>query len=70
MRDEYIYYVYMMQSTSRRALYIGMTSNMRKRVWQHKNHIREGFCDNYNCHGWFTGKVTTMLCGQSTARNN
>ena len=49
MRDEYIYYVYMMQSASRRALYIGMTSNLRKRVWEHKNHIREGLTDGYNC---------------------
>jgi len=49
MRDEYIYYVYMMQSPSRRAVYIGMTSNLRKRVWQHKNHIREGFSDDCNC---------------------
>ena len=49
MRDEYIYYVYMMQSTSRRALYIGMTNNLHKRVWKHKNHIREGFTDDYNC---------------------
>ena len=36
MRDEYIYYVYMMQSASRRALYIGMTNNLHKRVLQHK----------------------------------
>ncbi len=49
MRDEFIYYVYMMQSASRRALYIGMTSNLRKRVWQHKNHAHEGFTDDYNC---------------------
>jgi len=49
MRDEYIYYVYMMQSPSRRALYIGMTNNLRKRVWQHKNHRFEGFSDEYNC---------------------
>jgi putative endonuclease len=49
MRDEYIYYVYMMQSASRRALYIGMTNDIRKRVWQHKNHIRERFSDGYNC---------------------
>jgi putative endonuclease len=49
MRDEYIYYVYMMQSVSRHCLYIGMTSNLRKRVWQHKNHICEGFSDDYNC---------------------
>ena len=49
MRDEYIYYVYMTQSASRRALYIGMTNNLRKRVWQHKNHVWEGFTDDYNC---------------------
>jgi putative endonuclease len=49
MRDEYIYYVYMMQSASRRAIYIGMTNNLRKRVWQHKNHAHEGFTDDYNC---------------------
>jgi putative endonuclease len=49
MRDEYIYYVYIMQSVSRRCLYIGMTNNLRKRVWQHKNHIYDGFCDDYNC---------------------
>jgi putative endonuclease len=26
-----------------------MTSNLRKRVWEHKHHIREGFTDDYNC---------------------
>ena len=49
MRDEYIYYVYMMQSASRRALYIGVTNNLCKRVWQHKTHSFEGFTDDYNC---------------------
>lgn len=57
MRDEYIYYVYIMQSASRRALYIGMTSNLRKRVWQHKNHRFEGFTNDYNC--------TRLVCWES-----
>src|SRR6201993_1065225 len=48
VRDEYIYYVYMMQSASRRALYIGMTNNLHKRVGQHKTHAFEGFTDDYN----------------------
>lgn len=70
MRDEYIYYVYMMQSVSRRALYIGMTNNLRKRVWEHKNHIREGFTDDYNCTRLVYGKATTMWLTRSTARSN
>jgi putative endonuclease len=45
---EYHFYVYMMQSASRRALYIGMTNNLHKRVWQHRHHLLEGFTDDYN----------------------
>lgn len=37
-----------MQSSSRRALYIGMTNNLHKRVFQHKTHRFEGFTDDYN----------------------
>jgi len=45
---ERIYYVYMMQSASRRALYIGVTSKIEVRVSQHKNHRFSGFSDEYN----------------------
>ena len=48
MYREKLYYVYIMQSASRRALYIGMTNNLHKRVWQHKNHSFEGFTADYN----------------------
>jgi putative endonuclease len=48
MRREHRYYVYMLQSASRRALYIGMTSNLAQRVFQHKTHECEGFTDSYN----------------------
>ena len=48
MRRAYIFYVYILQSASRRALYIGMTNNLRHRVFQHKTHQFEGFTDGYN----------------------
>src|SRR5258708_6053817 len=48
MRREYHYYVYMMQSSSRRALYIGMTNNLHRRVFQHKTQDLEGFTDSYD----------------------
>ena len=41
------YYVYMMQSASRRALYIGVTSNLHQRVFNHKHHRTGGFTESY-----------------------
>jgi putative endonuclease len=43
------YFVYIMQSTSRKALYIGICRDLERRVWQHKNHVFEGFTDKYSC---------------------
>lgn len=48
MRREYQFYVYIMQSSSRRALYIGLTNNLNRRVFQHKMHRFDGFTDQYN----------------------
>jgi putative endonuclease len=48
MLREYRFYVYITQSSSRRALYIGMTNNLRRRVFEHKMHRHEGFTDQYN----------------------
>ncbi len=41
------YYVYILASKSRR-LYIGVTSNLEQRLWQHKNKVVEGFTKQYN----------------------
>jgi putative endonuclease len=44
MRD---YFVYIMSNTSR-TLYIGMTNNLERRVWQHKEKLQDGFTKRYN----------------------
>jgi putative endonuclease len=41
------FYVYIMSSPSG-TLYIGMTSDIRKRIWQHKQKLVEGFTHKYN----------------------
>ena len=41
------FYVYIMGSKSG-TLYVGMTSNIKKRVYEHKNHLKPGFTDKYN----------------------
>ncbi len=52
---EYHYYVYIMISSSRRALYIGVTNSLDRRVFQHKNNEFEGFSSRYQAHRlvWF-----------------
>ncbi len=42
------YCVYVLASKKNGTLYIGVTSNLIKRVWEHKNKIREGFTAKYN----------------------
>jgi putative endonuclease len=42
-----LYYVYIL-SSQRRVLYIGLTSNIEQRVFQHKTHVFGGFTAKYN----------------------
>ena len=41
------YYVYIMTNKPG-TLYIGVTNNIKKRVWQHKSKLIEGFTKKYN----------------------
>jgi len=43
------YYIYIMASNSG-TLYMGVTNNLLKRVWEHKEDINEGFTKKYKCH--------------------
>jgi putative endonuclease len=43
-------YVYMMGSASRRALYTGVTADLHKRVWEHKNNLGGYFTTKYKCY--------------------
>lgn len=44
------YYIYILSSKRNGTLYIGVTSNLVKRIYEHKNNIIEGFSKKYNIH--------------------
>ncbi len=44
------YYVYILASRKNGTLYIGVTNNLQKRIWQHKNDIVEDFTKRYKVH--------------------
>ena len=42
--------VYILASKRNGTLYIGVTSNLIKRIWEHKNNLVQGFTKQYNVH--------------------
>jgi len=52
------YFTYIVASRSL-TLYIGMSGDLRKRVFEHKRKLRDGFTSTYNCNRlvWFEPSV-------------
>ncbi len=44
------YYVYILASKRNGTLYTGVTNNLERRVYEHKNNIIKGFTKKYNVH--------------------
>jgi putative endonuclease len=42
--------VYMLASKRNGTLYTGVSSNLLKRIWEHKNNLVEGFTNKYGVH--------------------
>lgn len=42
-------YIYFMTNANKNVLYIGVTSNLKKRIWEHRTHIyKNSFTKKYN----------------------
>jgi putative endonuclease len=52
--------VYILASKRNGTLYVGVTSNLVKRVWEHKNNVVEGFTKQYDVHrlAWYEQHTT------------
>lgn len=40
----------MLMSLNNHVIYIGVTSSLKKRIWEHKNNLIEGFTRRYKVH--------------------
>ena len=43
------YYIYILTNKKDGVLYIGVTNDLTRRVWEHKQGIVEGFSSKYQC---------------------
>jgi putative endonuclease len=42
------YYVYLITNWNNKVLYIGVTNNLERRLYEHKNKLIKGFTEKYN----------------------
>lgn len=52
------FYVYILASKTRR-LYIGVTNDLRKRLWEHRHKITNGFAERYHINRLVHYEITT-----------
>jgi putative endonuclease len=49
MRD-HNYFVYIVTNKNKTVLYIGVTNDLQRRIYEHENELLLGFTQKYNCH--------------------
>jgi putative endonuclease len=47
---QHLYYVYILASRRNGTLYIGVSNDVLRRTWEHKNDLVEGFTKKYGVH--------------------
>ncbi len=45
-----MYYVYILTNITNKVMYIGVTNNLQRRLYEHKNELVEGFTRKYHIH--------------------
>jgi len=44
------YYIYILANQRNGTLYVGVTNNLRRRIYEHKNNLVSGFSQKYKTH--------------------
>ena len=49
-RRFYMYYVYILTNQTDKVMYIGVTNDLKRRLYEHKNELVDGFTKRYHVH--------------------
>ena len=55
------YFIYVLSSKKNGTLYIGVTNDLKRRVFEHKNNIVEGFTKKYQVHDLVYFEITESI---------
>lgn len=73
MKEEKQYYVYVLTNKSNKVLYIGMTNDIVRRMFEHKTKLVEGFTKKYNLtklvYYEVTNDVESAIRGEKQLKN-
>ena len=42
------YFVYILTNWNNKVMYVGVTNNLERRLYEHRNHLADGFTKRYN----------------------
>ncbi len=48
MLKHHNYYIYIMSNWNNKVIYVGMTNDLKRRVYEHRNKLSDGFTKKYN----------------------
>jgi putative endonuclease len=54
------YFVYLLTNWNHKVIYVDVTNNLIRRVYEHKKKLVEGFTKKYNVTSWYIMKKPTM----------
>ena len=67
------YYVYIVTNWNNRVMYIGMTNNLQRRIYEHKNKLTRRFMERYNVsklvYFEITGNVESVILREKKLKN-
>ena len=73
MKTNKTYFVYIMTNVSDNVLYIGVTNDLQRRIYEHKNKLVKGFSEKYNLSKLVyyesTANVESAIGGEKQLKN-